>query len=56
MNVHACECTYKYFDASAVREDQCVRVDVALPSTREVNGGGTREVAKGGRRVGWEAH
>lgn len=39
-----CECSH----ASAVREDQCVRIDVVLPSAREVNGGG------GGSGEGWE--
>lgn len=39
-----CECSH----ASAVREDQCVRIDVVLPSAREVNGGG------GGSGEGWD--
>lgn len=33
---------------SAVRKDQCARIDVALPSAREVNGGG------GAMAKGWE--
>lgn len=36
----ACGCACKCSHASAVREDQCVRIDVVLPSAREVNGGG----------------
>lgn len=46
MNGHTCECSH----ASDVREDQCVRIDVVLPSAREVNGGG----GGGGERVGAE--
>lgn len=38
--------TYLAFHASGVRENQCIPIDVVLPSTREVNGRG------GGR--GWD--
>lgn len=47
MHVHAqvecmnvCGCTSERSHASAVWKDQCVLIDVVLPSAREVNGGG----------------
>lgn len=46
-NIWVCGRTCECFHASAVREDQCVRIDVVLPSAREVNGGG------GGGGEGW---
>lgn len=39
---NACGHTWKRFHASAVWEDQCVPIDVVLPSAREVNGRGRR--------------
>lgn len=49
INVHGR--TYECCHASAVWEDQCVRIDVVLPSAREVNGGGGGR----GERVGGES-
>lgn len=56
MHLHAqveymnpCGRTHECFHVSAVQEDQCVCIDVVLPSAREVNGGGG-----GGGGEGWE--
>lgn len=44
-------CGHMYECSQAVWEDQCVRIDVVLPSAREVNGGGG---GGGGSGRGWE--